>query len=151
MIPSPDPGLMRDEFWASAFLPNDPFCHELSTEFRRGIVSGTEEDLRWGRMAMASITDAALWPLAFRLVQLALELPRAEFVESLTFFLSQEDTVARFRRLSVNVSGERAREMLSLIRDLQSLLSNMGDVDMAKQLMSMKQLLISLIGIEGTP
>lgn len=93
MIPNPNPELMRDEFWASAFLPHDPFHNELTTEFRRGIVSGAEEDLRWGRMAMASIIDAALWRLVFRLLQLAVALPRAEFVESLTFFLSQERTL----------------------------------------------------------
>jgi hypothetical protein len=141
MIPNPNPELMRDEFWASAFLPHDPFHKELTTEFRRGVISGTEEDLRWGRMAMASITDAALWPLAFRLVQLALEFPRAEFVESLTFFLSEERTLARLHPLMGNVSDERGHEMLKLIRDLQSLLSSASDVDMADQLKGMEQLL----------
>jgi hypothetical protein len=141
MIPNSDPELMRDDFWASAFLPDDPFHHELSTEFRRGILYGTEEDLRWGRMAMASITDAALWPLVFRLVQLALESPRAEFVESLGFFLSQERTLARLNQLIGTVSHRRVCEMLDLIRDLQSLLSSANDVDIASQLKDVKELL----------
>jgi hypothetical protein len=141
MVPDANPELMRDEFWATAFLTDDPFRHELTTEFRRGVVFGTEEDLRWGRMAMASITDAALWPLAFRLIQLALEFPRADFVESLTFFLSQGRTLARLNHLRESVSDECVVEMLKMTCDLQSLLSNANDVDMANQLSDMKQLL----------
>ena len=141
MVPNPKPELMRDEFWASAFLPHDPFYEELTTEFRRGVVSGTEEDLRWGRMAMASITDAALWPLAFRLVQLAVKFPRADFVESLVFFLSQERTLARLNHLRGNLSDEYVLEMRTLVGDLQSLLSGANDADMADQLTLVKQTL----------
>jgi hypothetical protein len=141
MVPDANPELMRDEFWEAAFLTNDPFRLELTTEFRRGVVLGTEEDLRWGRMAVASITDRALWPLAFRLIQLAVEFPRADFVESLTFFLSDERTLARLHRLRKNVPNECVLEMLKLTGDLQSLLSNAGDVDMANQLSAVKQLL----------
>lgn len=137
-----DPELLRDEFWESAFQADDPFRSELKTEFRRGVVDGGEDDLRWGRLAMASITDAALWPLLSRLIELAARLPGAEFVESLVFFLSQPATLERLQRATAqSPSIELARRLEQLAEALVQQLTLRRDSDLAAALAPFREVL----------
>lgn len=144
-----DPELLTDEFWDKAFQADDPFQGELKTEFRRGVMTGSEDDLRWGRMAMASITDEALWPLLFRLIELAARFPGAEFVESLAFFLSEEATLQRLLKESPKLpSIERARQLEHSTAMLTERLMARRDSDLVDDFARFRALLRKIAQIE---
>lgn len=144
-----DPELLADEFWEKAFQSDDPFQSELKTEFRRGILNGSEDDLRWGRMAMASITDEALWPLLPRLIELAARFPGAEFVESLVFFLSDEATLQRLLEgISKVPSIERVHRLEQLTAILTQHLVERRDSDLADDLTRFRALLRQIAPVE---
>ena len=141
-----DPELLTDEFWESAFQADDPFQSELKTEFRRGVIDGGEDDLRWGRLAIARITDEALWPLLSRLVELATRFPGADFVESLVFFLSQSATLQRLQSATPkSPSIEQAHRLERLTVKLVQHLVARRDSDLADDLTPFRALLQIII------
>lgn len=144
-----DPELLRDEFWENAFQADDPFQSELKTEFRRGVVYGGEDDLRWGRMAIPSITDEALWPLLSRLIELAARFPGADFVEGLVFFLSQSATLQRLQSvLPRSPSIEQARRLERLTDELVQHLMARRDSDLADDLVPFNDLLRAMANVD---
>ncbi|WP_153067432.1 hypothetical protein [Steroidobacter cummioxidans] len=145
-----DPELLNDGFWEKAFQADDPFRNELKTEFRRGVVYGGEDDLRWGRMAIPSITDEALWPLLSRLIELAVRFPGADFVEGLVFFLSQSATHQRLQRATPrSPSIEQARHLVRLTEELVQHLMARRDFDLADDLAPFRALLRTIAKVDA--
>jgi hypothetical protein len=136
-----DPLLYNDEFWENAFETQETFRNEYLSEFRRGVISGNEDDLAWGRMAIYGITDKALWPILRRLINLAVAHPNAGFVESLAFFLSSDDARPRFQRLIVGWPTSDLASVAEAISTLQVQLRSRGDEDLAARVESFRQLL----------
>ena len=135
-----DPILLDDKFWESAFDPNEPFRPEYVTEFRRGIVEGGESDLAWARMAIYGISDSALWPIILRLVELAVSRPRAEFVESLAFFLSSDEALSRLRHSPKRLSPRDSKAALNQLAGLQQKLTDQGEDDLSQRLSAFRDL-----------
>jgi hypothetical protein len=123
--------LTSDEFWSHAFRADDPLRLNYEAGFRRGIVEGQEDELAWARLAIYALVDKALLPVLARLISLAVDMPGAEFVESLAFFVSEPRTVSRLEPHLEHATPE-ARD--GLVRDISSLrdkLKNRGDPDLA--------------------
>lgn len=126
--------LQDDEFWTSAFVPDLLFRKEVLSEFRRGLLEASESDLAWARLAMYGIRNEALWPITLRLLHLATRLPNAEFVESLAFFLSNEETIDRMKQNQHLVSTAVSCLALADIKKLQVELCSRGDGDLSSRL-----------------
>lgn len=142
-----DPKLLEDAFWEFAFDRNEPFRTEYVTEFRRGIVEGSENDLAWARMAIYGISDGALWPIILRLVDLGVSRPRAEFVESLAFFLSSEQALSRLREGSGCVTPHDLSAALHFVSELQKTLTDQGEHDLAQRLRAFRDLVSGVAGV----
>lgn len=135
-----NPILLDEKFWESAFALNEPFRPEYITDFRRGIVEGRESDLAWARMAIYGISDSALWPIILRLVELAVSLPRAEFVESLAFFLSSDEALSRLRQSLKRVPPRDSSAALNHLAGLQQKLTDQGEHDLSQRLNAFRDL-----------
>jgi len=133
-----DDRLLSDAFWSRAFRPDDPLLSQYIAEFRRGVVEAREDDLAWARLAIYSLQDDALLPVISRLTAIALNMPGWEFVESLAFFLSDQQTLARLRPLL------RSNDLLGIERDISALkteLTKRGDADLSQRLDAISALL----------
>ena len=126
---------LDDEFWKGAFDANDPFYDGYVTEFRRGIIRGGEEDLRWARLALYSISDSALLTIISRLLMLSRDNPGADFVESLVFFLSNPLTIARVRRLLISKETVTLMDLSTNSAQARSALHERGDSDLESRLL----------------
>jgi hypothetical protein len=133
-----------DGFWDTAFDENSPFRREFLTEFRRGLVEGAESDLAWARLAIHAITDCALWLVVLRMNELAAGMPRAEFVESLSFFLASDRTLVRLRENAKGVPNLEFQKALMHLNRLQLELRNLGDHDLSGRLEQFRNLIILL-------
>ena len=129
-----DNGLMSDAFWEDAFELDDPFRPQLITEFRRGVVYGEADGLAWGRMAVYTLSDTALWPVISRLLQHAIKDPSADYVESLSFFLSKPENISRLQRVLQNIGLDEKQQTAAAIVELRDQLFARRDDDLADML-----------------
>jgi len=127
-----DSSLRSEEFWKNAFKANDPLRCDYADAFRRGIVEGREEDLAWARLAIYGLTDDAIVPIVARLIGLATRFPGADFVEPLSFFVSDETTLSRMKPILIGSSLQLRTEMSVGISALQTELNFRKDHDMAE-------------------
>ena len=127
-----DPRLSTDVFWAEAIDPLTSFAPEARTEFRRGLASGSVDDLAWARLILHSITDVGLCPIVARLLELAVATSDAEFVEPLTLFLTNPKVVDRLRTRWADLPVSRRRVALDHGEQLFELLNQAGDPWAAK-------------------
>ncbi len=134
MMAEPAMLLLSDEFWDSAFDPRATFYEELRTEFRAGILHGNEDDLAWAHLGIRSITDRALWPILERLLQWAIAKPGAEFVESLVFFVSDENVLPRLKHLAAGQTQHARIDAEKHTKTLAAELVKMGATNLAEQL-----------------
>jgi hypothetical protein len=140
-LSDPEKILLEDEFWLSAFDPRDPFRDELVTEFRRGVIFGVKDDLKWGYMAIPSIADAATGPLIKRLIELACLMPLEIFVDSLVFFLSNPKNELRLQKLIAAESSGSRNSLFDRINELQSEIRRTRSEDFSNELNAFKRML----------
>ena len=133
--------LHSEEFWSLAFDPADPLRTDYEKEFRRGVLEAREDDLAWARLAIYALTDVALVPIVVRLISLGTIFPGAEFVESLSFFISDEETLSRMQPMLNDTSLETRRAIATDIAALQGELIRRKDCDLAQRYSRLANLL----------
>jgi hypothetical protein len=141
LLAEPKEILLQDDFWAAAFDDADPFREDFLRYFRLGVIAGDEVGLAWGRMAICGIADIALWPLIDRLLYLSNLFPRADFVESLVFFLRREANLARLSQLIGDILPDELAIAAKHIDELQAKLEGLGDNDLSVELEGFKKVL----------
>ena len=134
MVSETNANLQDNGFWDDAFEKDALFHSHFVSEFRRGLADGSRDDLAWARLAVHAIRDCALWPIVMRLTELAARMPRAEFVESLAFFVSDENTLRRLRQGLGAIKNSELQRALGDCATLQLELKNMGDKDLSDRL-----------------
>lgn len=103
---SVDPILLEEAFWIEAVDPSTTFAQEARTEFRRGLVDATVDDLAWARLVLPAITDRGLMPISARLLELAAAAADAEFVEPVTLFMMDPKVISRMRAQMQRMSSD---------------------------------------------
>jgi hypothetical protein len=116
--------LSTENFWQTAFEPDAPFVEEYRSTFRRGLM---EENIAWldlHREAIYYLNDGALWPVISRLIEIALQHPEGNFIESLSFFLEAPVPRSRLQHAIVSSTvNERAKVRQHLVQLKERLLS----------------------------
>jgi hypothetical protein len=82
--------LSTDEYWRTAFDPNEPFADGYVMTLRRGLLEGNPSALNLHREAICAVNSGAFGPLMLRTLELASDYPDADFVESLAFAFESE-------------------------------------------------------------
>lgn len=136
--------LFDDEFWRTAINPAAAFRDDGQAEFRRGLIDGNEDDLAWSRLLIYDVSDQAIWQIVVRLIELALGMPRAEFVECLVLFLSNEQSLSRLRATLSSLSDE---QILATSRHADALFAVLQDADAyeGKAINSFRELMVQAI------
>jgi predicted nuclease of predicted toxin-antitoxin system len=112
---------------AEAIDRSTAFAPEARTVFRRDLVEASVDDVAWARLVLHLISDAGLWPITARLLELAVATADAEFVEALILFLTNPKVVARRRTRLADLPDERRGAALNHGRQLLELLQEARD------------------------
>jgi hypothetical protein len=124
-----DPRWLDDAFWDTAFDQRDPMKEKYLHEFRRGLMEGRESDLRWARLAIYALTDSARVSVVNRLLQLAARYPRAEFVESLMFYLQEKDVLSHIYTVLQKLPHDQQSRFVQHLGLIRNRLDAQGDAD----------------------
>ena len=127
-----DISLLDKGFWESAFDKGAPFYDSYLKYFRKGVTENIPSLLDIHREAIYYLNDAALVPIIPKLIRIAAQFPDSSFVESLAFFLNQNEQ--KNKLIKANKSHwQNNKQIKNDINSLCTSLRETGDEEMAKQ------------------
>ena len=142
-LKAPDTDMLYAQ-WDEVFDKDAPFYDSYVKHYSQALTYGWPDPLDVHREAIYYIiNNEILAKVIARLIRIAVFYPECNFIESLSFFLSDEDNRKKIKEIPVILNSSEIERLSMDIDILSSYYMDTSDEDIAEALMNFQSFLIS--------